>query len=247
MAPSVLALLGATIVFTSFLSGVFGMAGGMILLGVLLNYFDVATAMILFSIIQLFANGWRALQWRSYVLWPIFGWYVLGAAISFAGMWTIAFVPDKAMVFLMLGLMPFAIEALPAAARPNIEWRGVPFLTGVVTTVIQILSGIGGMFLDIFFQKSMLDRKTTNATKAVTQSFSHVVRALYFGSLSGIGDVPLWATGPAILLAIGGTSLAPFVLERMSDHGFRQWTRVIILAVGVIFLFRAGSLIWHRY
>jgi uncharacterized membrane protein YfcA len=247
MAPSVLALLGATIVFTSFLSGVFGMAGGMILLGVLLNYFDVATAMILFSIIQLFANGWRALQWRSYVLWPIFGWYVLGAAISFAGMWTIAVVPDKAMVFLMLGLMPFAIEALPAAARPNIEWRGVPFLTGVATTVIQILSGIGGMFLDIFFQKSMLDRKTTNATKAVTQSFSHVVRALYFGSLSGIGDVPLWATGPAILLAIGGTSLAPFVLERMSDHGFRQWTRVIIFAISVIYLFRAGSLIWHRY
>jgi uncharacterized protein len=81
----------------------------------------------------------------------------------------------------------------------------------------------------------------------VTQSFSHVVRAIYFGSLSGIGDVPLWATGPAILLAIGGTSLAPFVLERMSDHGFRQWTRVIILAIGVIFLFRAGSLIWHRY
>jgi uncharacterized membrane protein YfcA len=247
MAPSVLALLGATIVFTSFLSGVFGMAGGMILLGVLLNYFDVATAMILFSIIQLFANGWRALQWRSYVLWPIFGWYVLGAAISFAGMWTIAVVPDKAMVFLMLGLMPFAIEALPAAARPNIEWRGVPFLTGVATTVIQILSGIGGMFLDLFFQKSMLDRKTTNATKAVTQSFSHVVRALYFGSLSGIGDVPLWATGPAILLAIGGTSLAPFVLERMSDHGFRQWTRVIIFAISVIYLFRAGSLIWHRY
>jgi uncharacterized membrane protein YfcA len=247
MAPSVLALLGATIVFTSFLSGVFGMAGGMILLGVLLNYFDVATAMILFSIIQLFANGWRALQWRSYVLWPIFGWYVLGAAISFAGMWTIAFVPDKAMVFLMLGVMPFAIEALPAAARPNIEWRGVPFLTGVATTVIQILSGVGGMFLDIFFQKSMLDRKTTNATKAVTQSFSHVVRALYFGSLSGIGDVPIWATGPAILLAIAGTSLAPFVLERMSDHGFRQWTRVIILAISVIYLFRAGSLIWQRY
>ena len=247
MAPSVLALLGATIVFTSFLSGVFGMAGGMILLGVLLNYFDVATAMILFSIIQLFANGWRALQWRSYVLWPIFGWYVLGAAISFAGMWTIAFVPDKAMVFLMLGLMPFAIEALPAAARPNIEWRGVPFLTGVVTTVIQILSGVGGMFLDIFFQKSMLDRKTTNATKAVTQSFSHIVRALYFGSLSGIGDVPLWATGPAILLAIGGTSLAPFVVERMTDHGFRQWTRVVIFAISVVYLVRAGSLIWHRY
>src|SRR5262249_26409711 len=162
MAPSVLALLGATIVFTSFLSGVFGMAGGMILLGVLLNYFDVATAMILFSIIQLFANGWRALQWRSYVLWPIFGWYVLGAAISFAGMWTIAFVPDKAMVFLMLGVMPFAIEALPAAARPNIEWRGVPFLTGGAATGVQILARGGGGCFGVFFFQSMTGAQSSH-------------------------------------------------------------------------------------
>jgi uncharacterized protein len=59
MTPSVLAIIGVTIIFSSFLSGVFGMAGGMILLGVLLNYFDVATGMILFSVIQFFANGWR--------------------------------------------------------------------------------------------------------------------------------------------------------------------------------------------
>lgn len=246
MAPSVLALIGATIVFTSFLSGVFGMAGGMILLGVLLNYFDVATAMIVFSIIQLFANGWRVVQWRRYVLWPIFGWYLAGAAISFAGMWMIAFVPDKAMVYLALGLMPFAVEALPTAMRPNIEWRGVPLVTGVATTIVQILAGVGGLFLDIFFQKSALDRKTTNATKAVAQSFSHVVRVFYFGSLSGVGDLPLWATGPAILLAIGGTSLAPFVLERMTDHGFRQWTRAIIFAISAVYLVRAGWLFFNR-
>jgi uncharacterized membrane protein YfcA len=219
------------------------MAGGMILLGVLLNYFDVATGMILFSIIQFFSNGWRVVQWRQYVLWPIFGWYLVGAVISFAVMWTIAIVPDKAMVYLALGLMPFVVEALPRSMRPNIEWRGVPFFTGLVTTVIQILAGVGGLFLDIFFQKSMLDRKTTNATKAVAQTFSHVVRALYFGSLSGAGDVPFWATGPAILLAIGGTSLAPIVIERMTDHGFRQWTRVIIFAISAVYLVRAGWLI----
>jgi uncharacterized protein len=245
MTPSVVAIIGATIVFSSFLSGVFGMAGGMILLGVLLNYFDVATGMIFFSIIQLFANGWRVVQWRHYILWGIFGWYFVGAVIAFAGMWMIAFVPDKAMVYLGLGVMPFVVEALPASMRPNIEWKGVPLFTGVATTIIQILAGVGGLFLDIFFQKSMLDRKTTNATKAVAQSFSHIVRAFYFGSLTGIGDVPLWATGPAILLAIGGTSLAPFVIERMTDHGFRQWTRAIIFAISVVFLARAAWLFWH--
>ncbi len=102
-------------------------------------------------------------------------------------MYAIKFVPNKTMVYLSLGLMPFAIEALPRDMRPNIEWRGVPFITGVLTTVIQVLAGVGGLFLDIFFQKSMLDRKTTNATKATVQSLSHVVRDRLFRLGVGLG------------------------------------------------------------
>ena len=93
--------------------------------------------------------------------------------VAFVAMRAIAFVPNKAMVYILLGLMPFVVEVLPANAQPNIEWRGVPFFTGIVTTVIQFMAGVGGLFLDIFFQKSSLDRKTTNATKAVAQTFSH--------------------------------------------------------------------------
>src|SRR5262245_19637782 len=124
MPLSTLAIIGVTIVCSSFISGVFGMAGGMILLGVLLNYFDVATGMILFSIIQFFVNVLRVVQWRQYVLWPIFGWYVVGAAISFAIMWTVALVPDKATVYLLLGLLQFVLEALSAFFASNFDWSG---------------------------------------------------------------------------------------------------------------------------
>jgi uncharacterized membrane protein YfcA len=245
MTPASLALIGVTIVFSSFVSGVFGMAGGMVLLGVLLVYFDVATGMVLFSIIQLGANGWRAFHWRRYVIWPIFWRYVAGAAIAFTAMRFIAFVPDKMMVYLALGLMPFAVEILPATMRPNIEWRGVPFITGILTTIIQFLAGVGGFFLDIFFQKSRLDRKTTNATKAVTQTFSHVLRAIYFGSFSAYNDLKISIWLPAILLAVGGASLAPYVVERMSDHDFRQWTRAVIFVIAAVYLVRAGVLAWQ--
>ena len=230
--------------FSSFLSAVFGMAGGMILLGVLLAYLDVAGAMILFSIIQFFVNGARVVQWRDYVIWPIFYWYVLGAAVAFIIMWTIAFVPDKATVYLLLGLTPFVVEILPAAMRPNIEWRGVPIVTGFFTTIVQILSGVGGLMLDLFFQKSMLDRKTTNATKAVAQTFSHVIRWAYFGSLAGLGNLPLWIVVPGVALGIGGPRFAPFVIERMTDHGFRQWTRALIMTISIVYLIRAGFLFW---
>lgn len=241
-----LALIGVTIVFSSFLSGVFGMAGGMILLGVLLVYLDVATGMVVFSIIQLAANGWRAVLWWKFVRWRIFAVYVVGAAAAFVVMRLIAIIPDKAAVYLALGAMPFAIELLPVRAHPNIEWPGVPFITGVLTTIVQLLTGVGGMFLDIFFQKSMLDRKTTVATKAVTQTFSHVVRVAYFGSLAGFSEVvPVWTYPPAILLAIAGTSLAPFVLERLTDHGFRRWTRWIIFSVSAIYVVRGLLLLWR--
>jgi len=51
-----------------------------------------------------------------------------------------------------------------------------------------------------------------------------------------------WRCVPAILLAIGGTMLAPFVLERMTDHSFRQWTRTIIFAISIVYLVRAALL-----
>src|ERR1700693_4191983 len=98
-----LALIAATILISSFLSGVFGMAGGMILLGVLLIYFDVTVAMVLFSIIQFASNGWRAVLWWRYVLWPIFFPYVAGAMLAFAALRLIAYVPDKATVYFLLG------------------------------------------------------------------------------------------------------------------------------------------------
>src|SRR5262250_38312 len=104
-----IAVIGATILVSSFISGTFGMAGGMVLLGVILIYFPVATGMVLFSIIQFVSNGWRAL-------------------LRF-----IAYVPDKATVYILLGLLPFAVELMPAGARPNIEWRGVPLITGFFT------------------------------------------------------------------------------------------------------------------
>src|SRR3989304_757854 len=59
LGPFALAVFAVTTLVTSFISGIFGMAGGIILLGVLLLYMDVAPAMVLFGAIQTSSNGWR--------------------------------------------------------------------------------------------------------------------------------------------------------------------------------------------
>src|SRR5262249_20296518 len=225
-------------------SGTFGMAGGMILLGVILIYFPVTDGMVLFSIIQFVSNAWRALLWWRFVRWAIFLPYVIGSMAAFIILRAIAYVPDQATVYILLGLLPFVVAGLPAQARPNIEWRGVPLATGFLTTIVQFMAGVGGPFLDVFFQKSTLDRKTTLATKAVTQTFSHVLRALYFGSFGSVHALEEpWLYAAAIAMAIAGTSITPLIIERMTDHGFRQWTRGIILPASAIYILRAACLL----
>ena len=241
-----LGVLGAAIFLSSFVSGVFNMAGGMILLGVLLVFFDVSTGMILFSVLSTAGNFWRVATWWKYINWPIWFQYTLGAFVALFVLRYIAFLPSKAMVYFLLGLLPWLIELLPRHWHPNIQWRGVPVFTGVTTTAIQLLAGNGGLFMDIFFQKSGIGRHATVATKSICQTVGNLMRIFYFGTLAGIEDaIPLWFFVPAALLAIAGTMLAPMVVNRMTDDSFRQWTRVIIFAISIVYLVRGGYLLWQ--
>ena len=150
------------------------------------------------------------------------------------------------MVYLILGLIPYVIELLPRDHHPNIEWRGIPLLSGLATTAIQLVAGNGGLLLDVFFQKSSLDRRTTVATKAICGTVGNLARMAYFGTIAGVEEAfPLWAFIPAALLAIAGTMVAPYILERMSDQEFRRWTRQIIFAVSAVYLARAFWLYWQ--
>src|SRR3954453_328850 len=241
-----LAAIGGAVFVASVVSGVFGIAGGMIMLGVLLIFFDVPTAMVMFSLLAATGNAWRVVSWWGHVNWRIMWGYAAGGLIATVLMGFVAFVPSKAMVYLILGLIPFLIELFPRDHHPNIEWRGVPLLIGFATTAIQLLAGNGGLFLDVFFQKSTLDRKTTVATKAICGTVGNVARIVYFGTLTGIDDAfPLWAFGPAILLAIAGNIVAPLLLNRMTDDSFRKWTRKLILLVSAVYLIRAAWLFWR--
>src|ERR1700687_3023368 len=65
MTPLMIAALGLLMVGTAFLSGLFGMAGGLILIGVLLTLMPLPSAMVLHAITQMASNGWRAFLWRG--------------------------------------------------------------------------------------------------------------------------------------------------------------------------------------
>ena len=63
---------------TAFLSSIFGMLGGLILMGILVSFMKVGQAMILHGLIQMTANGYRAWLNRKDVNWKIIGTLSIG-------------------------------------------------------------------------------------------------------------------------------------------------------------------------
>ena len=233
-----LSVIAVTILATSFISGIFGMAGGLILLGVLLVFLDVAPAMVLFGAVQTVSNGWRSALWLRHVNWSIVWRYLVGSTLMFLALRLVAVLPRKATLYIGLGLIPFAADLLPRKLTPDIMRPGAPYICGAFIITLQLLAGAAGHILDIFFQKSQLDRKTIVGTKAVTQVSGHLYRILYFGSFELAFDtsIPWWAYGAAIALSIMGTSLAAPVLLRMSDVGFRAWSRRLTMSIASVYL-----------
>ena len=131
-------------VATAFLSGLFGMAGGLILIGVLLTILPLPSAMVLHAITQMASNGWRAFLWRSHIRWRPVAIYLIGCALAL-GAWSITrYVPDKPIALLLLGVTPFMARLTPRNLKPNPDsiWQGSFY--GFICMGLMLMTGVSG-------------------------------------------------------------------------------------------------------
>lgn len=244
MSPILIAVIALVMIATSFLSGIFGMAGGMVLVGVLLAILPVPTAMALHAITQMASNGWRALMWRRHVRWRIVIAYMAGCAIAVA-VWSIwRFVPTKALALLGLGILPLVTRFGPDRLRMDPSKVGHGIAQGTVSMMLMLLTGVAGPQLDQFFLGGGLDRRTIIATKGVCQLFGHTLKLLYFGALiDQAATIDPMLAGMAVIASMVGTGLSKKVLEAMSDTQYRVWADRIIVSISVYYVAYGGYLL----
>jgi len=228
--------LGAATLVTAFISGILGMAGGMILMGALLLALPVPQAMVLHGITQLASNGWRALLWRALIDWRCVLGFAGGAAVALAVFATLHLVLDRALVLLALAVPPFLLPLLPRSLELNVDRRGHPFACGLACMAVQLLSGVSGPLLDTFFLLSRKNRKEVVATKAALQTLGHTAKIAYFGGIAASARAEPLAVAVMVGCAVIGTSASRGALERLTDTDFRLWTRRTILGVSCVYL-----------
>jgi uncharacterized membrane protein YfcA len=237
MTPLLMVSLSLIVVGTSFLSGVFGMAGGLILVGVLLALLPLPAAMALHAITQIASNLWRGLLWWRHIRWRAAWPYVAGSLAALLAWSMLRYVPDKAVALCLLGATPFLMRLLPAGLKPNPERLPQGLVYGSASMTLLLLTGVSGPLVDTFFLGGKLDRREIVATKAVCQVFGHGAKLVYFGGIveqAALID-PVMA-GLAVAASMLGTTLARRLLEAMTDVQFRRWANRIITVVACYYL-----------
>ena len=220
---------------TSLLSGLVGMAGGVVLMAVLVNILPVSSAMVLHGITQFTANGSRTLILRKHLMWRLLPGYILGAGVAIAGFSTLLFVPDASVVLSLVGLFPWLARLQPKSSALNITRPASNIICGFSVTSAQLLAGAAGPLLDLFYLNSGLDRQTVVANKALTQTIGHLLRIFYYGAIISVATpLPNWLFLAAAIAAVIGTRLGTWLLARWDDQRFQRVSGQIILATGTI-------------
>ncbi len=225
---------------TAFISGIFGMAGGLILMGVLALLLPVSAAMVTHGAIQSVSNGWRAILWRRFIAWRVLGIYLFGSALAFGMLIGFAFEVSKPWLFIVLGLVPGLIWTPKQYLNLDARKPAHAVFCGFSVTGLNIVAGVSGPLLDIFFVADGMDRREIVATKAATQVAAHAAKiAFYLAPALAGGALADWqwllAAAP---LAIIGTTLGARVLNLMSDSNFRKYTKWIVTGVGLVYVIR---------
>ncbi|AJY49152.1 sulfite exporter TauE/SafE family protein [Halomonas sp. KO116] len=240
------AALVSVVFFTSMLSGVFGMAGGLVLLWFLLLIFPAGTAMAVHGVIQLTANGSRAWLSRRYIVWRIVAFMTLGV-LSAAGLLLLFnYSPNAASVSLLIGLLPILVWLPKRWFHLNANRASHAFCCGIASGGLTIAAGVSGPLIDIFFVRSRMDRRQVVATKAMIQVVAHSIKIIfYLGAAMALSAGEWGIVLLAAPFAMLGTQAGNRILHRLTDANFRTWTRWIVTGIGV-FYFAQGLFLLTR-
>jgi len=219
---------------TATVSAILGMAGGVTLLGVMTALLPAPVVVPLHGIVQLGSNWTRTWAFRRHVRWSIFFAFMLPAVVGvgiaasiWAGLeltWFRAWVGAFILFFLVWR------RYKPDLRNPPI-WSYAAL--GLAAGLLAIFVGASGPFLAPFFLRDDFENEEVIATKAICQTWLHLLKIPAFLALS-FDYAPYAPMLVGLVVAvIGGTYFGKHLLTRISKDRFVFWFQLVLAILAV--------------
>jgi uncharacterized membrane protein YfcA len=214
------------------------MAGGIVLLAVMLLFLPPLVAIPLHGAIQLVANGSRLALRRADVRWGIllrFGTLLVPAGAL--GRAAARRLPPDALraaigTFVLLATWAPGLVRLRAAAGAEMPRRRFVWLGGVCGA-LNVTIGATGPLMAPFFLGLGLSRQALIGTKAACQTLGHAVKIALFGAVGFSFAEHADVLAAAIPGVVAGTWLGTRALDAVSERVFTWLYKAVLSAIAV--------------
>jgi uncharacterized protein len=241
MSNGVLIVLAAAALITSIISAILGMAGGVLLLAVMLSFLPHAEAIPTHAATQIASNGTRVIVFIGNVDWRTFFRFCLGVipggAIGIYLLWATGPAEESEPYLKMLiGVYILVATFLPAPAKDRtlaMKWWDFPLLGLAAGAAALTVGAVGPMIAPLFARRNFVKERLI-ATKATCQMATHIIKIPAFLFVREL-DVARLGVLSLLLIAmvIPGTLIGKRILTHVPEHWFIIAYRVALTFAGL--------------
>ncbi len=228
--------------FTSGVSAVMSIGGGVAYLAVLASIIPPAAVIPIHGAVQIGNNASRAIIQRRHIAWPVAVPFILGSIVGAGlGGQVVVALPEDVLRIVLGGFVLYTVWGKMQFRFTSGERARTVIATvvGTVSTFLTMFIGATGPFVATSLGNYFADRMIFVGTHALCMLFQHTIKVLVFGIL-GFAFAP-WLPLLAMIIASGvlGTVVGSRFLSRLPEEMFRKALR-IILTVLALNLLAAG-------
>lgn len=234
----------ACALLTSIISGVAGMAGGVLLLSAMTFFLDIKAIVPIHGVVQMMSNSSRCWYLRSNVRLDLFWPYLVGAPIGFVfAYFILQNISQTHYLYLLISLLIFWAlfkpKKLPEIRLRSYQWT----VLGAVAGLQSALIGATGPLLAVFFLRSDLKKEEIVATKAMQQLTTHFLKIPLFLSLSFPYEDYLILMSGMALTTVAGSFIGVKILKAVNEKSFQYIFRSLLFIAALRMLYK----FWEAY
>ena len=219
---------------TAVLSGVAGLGGGTILIGVFYALgLAPGVAVPLHAAVQFVSNFSRTVAFFRHVEWRAAGWFLLAAAPTpFLVAPFVAAANVNVILLLLAGLI---LSSLVPAKDGGEPLKAVPsfLLAGFLNGTLGMFVSATGLFVGRLFLRPEWSKETVIATLAMTQTLGHLLRVLGYATVGFAVTARLDLLLPLVIAVIAGTLAGRALHRHLEERHFRQLFKLILLVLSL--------------
>lgn len=230
---STLFLLLATTLFTSAVSGMTGMAGGMLLLSVMASVVQAEYIIPLHAAVQLMSNSARTVLFFRHIRWRIVALFSLGMLPGAAIGIVIFGQLNEHAIKLSMGVFILSMAFVSMDGKAVRRGFGIFVPVGFAAGLLGIFFGAIRPLIARFFLRSDIAKEELVATKAACQWAGHLIKIPLFGFIGAnvlvFGRILVYLCCAVVI----GTLFGKWMLHRISEKTFSIAFRLLLAAIAL--------------